>query len=72
MPPRTARCIGCRWNQISEAGLVTVHLSQRVQRELQLLIALAIQAGGSADRASIAANVMGVANGPGIKIYPGE
>jgi len=36
------------------------------------LIALAIQAGGSADRASIAANVMGVANGPGIKIYPGE
>jgi len=36
------------------------------------LIALAIQAGGSADRASIAANVMGVANGPGRKIYPGE
>jgi len=36
------------------------------------LIALAIQAGGSADRASIAANVMKVANGPGRKIYPGE
>ena len=36
------------------------------------LIALAIQAGGSADRASIAGNVMSVANGPGIKIYPGE
>jgi branched-chain amino acid transport system substrate-binding protein len=36
------------------------------------LIALAIQAGGSADRASIADNVMSVANGPGIKIYPGE
>jgi branched-chain amino acid transport system substrate-binding protein len=36
------------------------------------LIALAIQAGGSADRASIAKNVMSVANGPGIKIYPGE
>ncbi len=36
------------------------------------LIILAMQAGGSADRASIAANVMSVANGPGIKIYPGE
>jgi len=36
------------------------------------LIALAIQAGGSADRASIQANMMGVANAPGTKIYPGE
>jgi len=36
------------------------------------LIVLAMQAGGSADRASIAKNVMGVANGPGTKIYPGE
>ncbi len=36
------------------------------------LIALAIQAGGSADRASIAANVLNVANAPGEKIYPGE
>ena len=36
------------------------------------LIALAIQAGGSADRASIAANIQGVANAPGLKIYPGE
>jgi len=36
------------------------------------LIVLAIQAGGSADRASIAGNVMSIANGPGIKIYPGE
>ena len=36
------------------------------------LIVLAIQAGGSADRASIAKNVMDVANGPGTKIYPGE
>jgi len=36
------------------------------------LIVLAMQAGGSADRASIAKNVMGVANGPGKKIYPGE
>jgi len=31
-----------------------------------------MQAGGSADRASIAKNVMDVANGPGTKIYPGE
>jgi branched-chain amino acid transport system substrate-binding protein len=36
------------------------------------LLVLAIQAGNSADRASIAKNVMGVANGPGTKIYPGE
>ena len=36
------------------------------------LIVLAIQAGGSADRGSIAKNVMAVANGPGKKIYPGE
>ena len=36
------------------------------------LIILAMQAGGSADRASIAKNVMGVANAPGKKIYPGQ
>jgi branched-chain amino acid transport system substrate-binding protein len=36
------------------------------------LIALAIQAGGSADRSSIQASMMGVANAPGTKIYPGE
>ena len=36
------------------------------------LIVLAMQAGGSADRGSIANNVMAVANGPGKKIYPGE
>jgi len=36
------------------------------------LIALAIQAGGSADRSSIVANIKGVANAPGEKILPGE
>ena len=36
------------------------------------LIALAIQAGGSADRASIAANILSVANAPGEPIMPGE
>ena len=36
------------------------------------LIVLAIQAGGSADKASIAKHVMAVANGPGKKIYPGQ
>ena len=36
------------------------------------LIVLAMQAGGSADRSSIAKNVMAVANSPGKKIYPGE
>lgn len=36
------------------------------------LIALAIQAAGSADRAAIQSKVMDVANAPGEKIYPGE
>ena len=36
------------------------------------LITLAMQAGGKADRATVQANVMSVANGPGTKIYPGE
>ena len=36
------------------------------------LIVLAMQASGSADRGSIAKNVMAVANGPGKKIYPGQ
>ncbi|OUS33148.1 branched-chain amino acid ABC transporter substrate-binding protein ['Osedax' symbiont bacterium Rs2_46_30_T18] len=36
------------------------------------LIVLAMQAGGSADRAAIQANMMTVANAPGTKIYPGE
>ena len=36
------------------------------------LIVLAMQASGSTDRASLAKNVMDVANGPGTKIYPGE
>ena len=36
------------------------------------LIALAMQAAGSADRAKIQANMMKVANAPGVKIGPGE
>ena len=36
------------------------------------LIALAIEAGGSADRSSIVANIKKVANAPGEKILPGE
>jgi len=36
------------------------------------LIALAIQAGGSADRASIAKHIAAVANAPGEKILPGQ
>ena len=31
-----------------------------------------MQAGNAADRASIAKNVIGVANDPGTKIYPGK
>ncbi len=36
------------------------------------LLILAMQAGGSAERSSIANHIMGVANAPGEKIYPGE
>jgi len=36
------------------------------------IISLAIQAGGSADRSSVVANIKGVANAPGTKILPGE
>ena len=36
------------------------------------LIALAIQAGGSADRQSILSNISRVANAPGMKIMPGQ
>jgi branched-chain amino acid transport system substrate-binding protein len=36
------------------------------------LLALAMQAAGSADRAAIQANIMSVANAPGEKIMPGE
>ena len=36
------------------------------------LIVLAMAKGGSSDSASIAANIMSVANGPGTKIYAGE
>ena len=36
------------------------------------LIALAIQAGGSADRSSIQANMLAVANAPGEQILPGQ
>jgi len=36
------------------------------------LIVLAMQKGGKADRATIAANIMAVANGPGEPILPGE
>ncbi len=36
------------------------------------LIVLAMQKGGSADRESIQANIMAVANEPGEKIFPGE
>ena len=36
------------------------------------LLVLAMQAGGKADRATVQANVMSVANAPGTKIYPGE
>ena len=49
-----------------------MHLIQLQSYDAAALIVLAMQAGGSTDRASLAKNVMDVANGPGTKIYPGE
>ncbi len=45
---------------------------RRESYDAAALIALAIQAGGSADRASIAANMLAVANAPGEPILAGE
>ncbi len=54
------------------AGMDPNYSYIRENYDAAALIALAIQAGGSADRASIAANVMAVANAPGEPIYAGE
>ena len=54
------------------AGIDTIWSFTGESYDAAALIVLAMQAGGSADRGSIAKNVMAVANGPGTKIYPGQ
>ena len=62
-----------KWKKVGgAAGIDTNGAFTAESYDAAALIVLAMQAGNSADRSSIAKNVMTVANGPGTKIYPGE
>ena len=62
-----------KFSMIAEAnGLQINGPFQGESYDAAALIALAIQAAGSADRASIAGKILSVANAPGEKIMPGE
>jgi branched-chain amino acid transport system substrate-binding protein len=62
-----------KWKKVGgAAGIDTNGAFTAESYDAAALIVLAMQAGNSADRSSIAKNVMAVANGPGTKIYPGE
>ncbi len=54
------------------AGVDPDGIFRRESYDSAALIALAIQKGGSTDGATIAANVLAVANAPGVKILPGQ
>jgi branched-chain amino acid transport system substrate-binding protein len=56
----------------SDVGLDGTGMFVAHSYDAAALIALAIQAGGSDDRASIVSNIMNVANAPGTVILPGE
>ena len=72
LPGSTAKGAGVFTNVAKAAGIDSSGPYTGESYDAGALIVLAMQAGNSADRASIAKNVMGVANGPGTKIYPGE
>ena len=72
MPGSTGKGAGVFGNVAKAAGIDNSGPYTGESYDAAALIVLAMQAGGSADRASIAKNVMDVANGPGTKIYPGE
>ena len=72
MPGSTGKGAGVFSKVAGAAGIDSSGPYTGESYDAAALIVLAIQAGGSADRASIAKNVMDVANGPGKKIYPGE
>ena len=62
-----------KWKKVGGAAGIDTNGSFTAESyDAAALIVLAIQAGNSADRSSIAKNVMAVANAPGKKIYPGQ
>ncbi len=72
LPGSTGKGAGVFADVAKAAGIDSAGPYTGESYDAAALIVLAMQAGGSADRASIAKNVMGVANAPGTKIYPGE
>ena len=72
MPGSTGQGAGVFADVAKAAGIDSSGPYTGESYDAAALIILAMQAGDSADRASIAKNVMGVANEPGTKIYPGE
>ena len=72
LPGSTAKGAGVFTDVAKAAGIDSSGPYTGESYDAAALITLAMQAGNSADRASIAKNVMDVANGPGTKIYPGE
>jgi len=72
LPGSTGKGAGVFAKVASAAGIDSSGPYTGESYDAAALIVLAMQAGNSTDRASIAKNVMDVANGPGTKIYPGE
>jgi len=72
LPGSTGKGAGIFTKVASAAGIESSGPYTGESYDAAALIVLAMQAGGSADRGSIAKNVMSVANGPGKKIYPGQ
>ena len=72
MPGSTGKGAGVFAEVAKSAGIDSSGPYTGESYDAASLIVLAMQAGNSADRASIAKHVMDVANAPGTKIYPGE
>ena len=72
LPGSTGKGAGVFTKVASAAGIDSSGPYTGESYDAAALLVLAMQAGGSADRGSIAKNVMAVANGPGKKIYPGQ
>ena len=72
MPGSTGKGAGAFAGIAKTAGIDSSSPYTHESYDAAALIVLAIQAGNSTDRTSIAKNVMDVANSPGTKIYPGE
>ena len=72
LPGSTGKGAGIFTKVASAAGIDSSGPYTGESYDAAALLVLAMQAGGSADRGSIAKNVMAVANGPGKKIYPGQ